>query len=118
MLNSITIMGRLTDDPVFRQLPTGTHLATFTLACERNFSYKGDEKQTTDFIDVSAWRGNADFVAKNFHKGSMIVVDGRLQTRSYTDAGGNNRVAAEVNAENIYFGEPKAASADKEEERA
>lgn len=116
MLNSITIMGRLTDDPVLRELPTGTHLATFTVACERNFSYKSDDKQTTDFIDVSAWRGTADFVAKNFRKGSMIVVDGRLQTRSYTDAGGNTRVSAEVNAENIYFGEPKT-KADNEEER-
>ena len=112
MLNSITIMGRLTDDPVFRQLPTGTHLATFTLACERNFSYKGDEKQTTDFIDVSAWRGNADFVAKNFRKGSMVVVSGRLQSRKWQDRDGNNRTSWEINVDNVYFGESRRDSSD------
>ena len=115
MLNSIVIMGRLTDDPKFQTLPTGTNLATFTVACERDFSGKSEAKQTTDLIDVSAWRGNADFVRKHFRKGNMIVVDGRLQTRSYTDSEGKTRVSTEVNAENIYFGEPKAAKAGEED---
>lgn len=105
MLNTITIMGRLTRDPELRYTQNQTPVASFTLAVDRDFS-RGDEKQT-DFIDVVAWRQTAEFVSKYFQKGSMAAVNGRLQIRDWTDRDGNKRRSAEVVAENVYFGESK-----------
>ena len=106
MLNHIVLMGRLTRDPELRHTQSGLPVVGFTLAVDRDFSREGSEKQT-DFIDVTAWRGTAEFVAKWFQKGRMAVVSGRLQTRKYTDRDGNNRTAFEVVADNVYFGEGK-----------
>lgn len=104
MLNHITIMGRLVRDPELRSTQTGTPVASFTLAVDRD--RKGpDGERTTDFIDCVAWRGTAEFVSRYFSKGRMAVVDGRLQIREYTDREGNNRRTAEVVAENVYFGD-------------
>lgn len=109
MLNTITIMGRLTRDPELRYTQQNTPVASFTLAVDRDF---GDKQ--TDFIDCVAWRSTAEFVDKYFSKGSMAVVSGRLQIRSWTDDNGNKRRNAEVVAEHVYFGESKRreASAD------
>lgn len=109
MLNTITIMGRLTRDPELRYTQSNTPVASFTLAVDRDF----DEKQT-DFIDCVAWRGTGEFVDRYFSKGSMAIVSGRLQIRSWTDDNGNKRRNAEVVAEHVYFGESKRreASAD------
>lgn len=109
MLNTITIMGRLTRDPELRYTQSNTPVASFTLAVDRDFG----EKQT-DFIDCVAWRGTGEFVDKYFSKGSMAIVSGRLQIRSWTDDNGNKRRSAEVVAEHVYFGESKRreASAD------
>lgn len=108
-LNNITIMGRLTRDPELRYTQSNTPVASFTLAVDRDF---GDKQ--TDFIDCVAWRGTGEFVDKYFSKGSMAIVSGRLQIRSWTDDNGNKRRSAEVVAENVYFGESKRreASAD------
>lgn len=105
MLNHITIMGRLTRDPELRRTGSGKAVASFTVAVDRDFS-QGDEKQT-DFIDCVAWKNTAEFISKYFTKGSMIVVSGRLQIRSWTDKDGNKRRTAEVVADNVYFGEAK-----------
>lgn len=105
MLNNITLMGRLTRDPELRYTQSQTPVASFTLAVDRDFS-RGEEKQT-DFIDIVAWRQTAEFVSKYFQKGSMAVVNGRLQIRDWTDRDGNKRRSAEVVAENVYFGETK-----------
>lgn len=106
MLNSIVIMGRLTDEPDFRMTPSQVPVASFTVACERDFTGREKTKQT-DFINVVAWRGNAEFVSKHFHKGSMIVVDGRLQTRTWEDRDGKKHEEVEINAESVYFGESR-----------
>ena len=109
MLNHIVIMGRLTRDPELRQIGSGVSVANFSVAVDRDFS-KGEEKET-DFIDCVAWRHTGEFVSKYFTRGSLIVVSGRLQVRSYTDKDGNNRRAAEIVADNCYFGGSKNAGA-------
>lgn len=106
MLNKIVIMGRLTRDPELRYTQSGTAVASFSLAVERDYRSDGGEKET-DFIDVVAWRNTAEFVSQYFSKGRMAVVDGRLQLRSWTDKDGNNRRSAEVVASSVYFCDSK-----------
>ena len=106
MLNHITIMGRLTRDPELRRTGSGAAVASFTIACDRDFAPQGQEKET-DFIDVVAWRQTGEFAAKYFTKGRMAIVSGRLQIRSWKDKDGNNRKTAEVVADSIYFGDSK-----------
>ena len=110
MLNHITIMGRLTRDPELRRTGSGVAVASFTVAVDRDFSGKDSGERETDFIDCVAWRNTGEFVSKYFTKGSMAVVSGRLQIRSWTDKDGNKRRTAEVVADNVYFGESKRAS--------
>ena len=107
MLNHITIMGRLTRDPELRRTGTGIAVASFTVAVDRDFSSRDGGEKETDFIDCVAWRQTGEFVSKYFTKGSMIVVSGRLQIRSWTDKEGNKRRTAEVVADNVYFGDSK-----------
>ena len=107
MLNHITIMGRMTRDPELRRTGSGIAVAGFTVAVDRDFSGKDGREKETDFIDCVAWRQTGEFVSKYFTKGSMIVVSGRLQMRSWTDKDGNKRRTAEVVAENVYFGDSK-----------
>ena len=106
MLNKVILMGRLTRDPELRRTGSGTAVTGFSLAVDRDFKGQSGEKET-DFIDVVAWRNTAEFVSKYFTKGRMAVVEGRLQIRSYTDKDGNNRRAAEVVADNVYFGDSR-----------
>ena len=106
MLNHITIMGRLTRDPELRRTGNGTAVASFTVAVDRDIAPQGQDRET-DFIDCVAWRNTGEFVAKYFTKGRMIVVDGRLQMRKYTDKNGNNRTVAEIVANHCYFGDSK-----------
>ena len=106
MLNHIVLMGRLTRDPELRRTQSGTAVAAFALAVDRDF--KGDDgEKKTDFIDIVAWRNTAEFVSKYFTKGRMAVVEGRLQIRPWTDKDGNKRRSAEVVADNVYFGDSK-----------
>ena len=107
MLNHITIMGRLTRDVELRRTGSGVAVASFTLAVDRDFADKQSGEKETDFIDCVAWRSTGEFVSKYFTKGSMAVVSGRLQIRSWTDKDGNKRRSAEVLADNVYFGEAK-----------
>ena len=107
MLNRIILMGRLTRDPELRHTQTGTPVASFSLAVDRDFKDKQTGEKATDFIDVVAWRQTAEFVSRFFTKGRMAVVEGRLQLRDYTDRDGNKRRAAEVVADNVYFGDSK-----------
>ena len=109
MLNHIVLMGRLTRDPELRQTGSGISVASFTIAVDRDYTAQGAEKET-DFVDIVAWRGTADFVSKYFAKGRMAVVSGRLQIRNWQDKEGNKRRSAEVVADNIYFGESKKDS--------
>ena len=107
MLNHITIMGRLTKDVELRRTNSGTPVASFTVAVDRDFS----KEKETDFIDLVAWNKTAEFVSKHFAKGRMAIISGRLQIRSWTDKDGNKRKTAEVIAENVYFGDSKKDSA-------
>lgn len=106
MLNTITIMGRLTRDPELRRTSSGVAVASFTLACERDFAAQGETRET-DFIDIVAWRYTAEFVDKYFSKGQMAIVTGRLQIRNWGDKEGNKRRSAEILADHVYFGEAK-----------
>ncbi len=110
MLNHIVIMGRLTRDPELRRTGSGVAVASFTLAVDRDFGNRESGERETDFIDCVAWRQTGEFVSKYFTKGSMAVVSGRLQIRSWTDKEGNKRRSAEVVADNVYFGESKRSS--------
>jgi single-strand DNA-binding protein len=96
-------MGRLTGEPELRHTSANLPVTSFTLAVGRSFS-KNDE---TDFIDIVAWRNQAEFVSKWFHKGMLVAVSGRLQTRTWKDKEGNNRKSFEVMAEEVHFAEPK-----------
>ncbi len=109
MLNKIIIMGRLTRDPELRRTQSGTAVTSFSLAVDRDFKSQSGEKET-DFIDVVAWRGTAEFVSKYFSKGRMAVVEGRLHIRDWTDRDGGKRRSAEVVADNVYFGDSKRDS--------
>ena len=106
MLNHIDIMGRLTKDVELRRAPAGVAVASFTIACERDYKEKSGEKET-DFIDCVAWRQTGEFAEKYFKKGSMAVVSGRLQMRDWTDKDGNKRRSAEIVANSVYFGDSK-----------
>lgn len=102
MLNVVAIMGRLVADPELRTTGNGTNVCSFRIACDRNFAQKGQERQA-DFIDVVAWRQSAEFICKYFQKGSLIAVEGSLQSRQYQDKNGNKRTAVEVLANEINF---------------
>ena len=106
MLNKIILMGRLTRDPELRRTNSGTPVASFSIAVDRDFKSQGGEKET-DFIDIVAWRSTAEFVSKYFTKGRMAVVEGRLQIRDWNAQDGTKRRTAEVIADNVYFGDTK-----------
>lgn len=102
MLNVVAIMGRLVADPELRTTTQGNSVCSFRIACDRSYVQQGQERQA-DFIDVIAWRQQAEFVSKYFQRGSLIAVEGSLQTRQYQDKQGNKRTAVEVVANNISF---------------
>ena len=110
--NRIILVGRLTRDPELRATPDGISVVRFTLAVDRGMR-AGEERQT-DFFDIVAFRQLADNVANYVTKGRLVLVEGRLQTRSYTDREGNRRKAYEVIADTVRFlerireGEPEA----------
>ena len=110
MLNHITIMGRLTRDPELRRTGSGIAVTSFTVAVDRDYKSGGSNEKEVDFIDCVAWRQAGEFVAKYFTKGRMIVVSGRLQTRTWTDKDGNKRKATEVVTDNAYFSDSKNES--------
>ena len=107
MLNHITIMGRLTRDPELRRTGSGVAVASFRVAVDRDYQPKDGGERKTDFIDCVAWRQTGEFISKYFTKGRMIVVDGRLEMRDWTDKEGNKRTSAEINVANAYFGDSK-----------
>lgn len=114
MLNKITLMGRLTKDPEMRYTQNQTPIASFALAVERDFPDKDTGGKQADFINCIAWRNTADFISKYFKKGTMAVVSGRLQIRNWKDKNGDNRQAAEVVVDSIYFGEGKKTDSNEQ----
>ena len=102
MLNVVALMGRLVADPELKTTQSGNSVCTFRVAVDRSYVQQGEERQA-DFITVTAWRKTAEFVSKYFQKGSMISVQGRLETRQYQDKNGNNRKAVEFVVDDIDF---------------
>ena len=113
MLNKIFIMGRLTRDPELRRTQTGTPVASFSLAVDRDFKDRNTGERTTDFIDCVAWRQTGEFVSRYFSKGRMAVAEGRLQLRDWVDRDGNKRRSAEVVVEQMYFGDSRSEGGQK-----
>lgn len=107
MLNKCFFMGRLTRDPELRHTQSGTAVASFSIAVDRDFKDKQTGEKATDFIDVVAWRNTAEFVSRFFSKGRMAVVVGSLQMRDWTDKDGNKRRSAEVIADSVYFADSR-----------
>ena len=118
MLNHITLMGRLTRDPELRYTSSGTPVASFSLAVDRDFAPKDGGEKQTDFIDCVAWRQTGEFASKYFQKGSMAAVKGRLQIRDWQDKEGNKRRSAEVVVDNIYFCGKKESPSGGEQVRS
>lgn len=111
MLNRVSLMGRLTADPELRHTQTGTAVASFRIAVERDFKDKTTGERGADFFSVTAWSHTAEFVSRFFTKGRMAVVDGRLQTREWQNKDGEKRFATDIVADNVYFGDSKRDSA-------
>ena len=107
MLNHITLMGRLVRDPELRRTGSGIAVESFRVAVDRDFAPKDGGERKADFIDCVAWRQTGEFISKYFTKGRMIVVDGRLEMRDWTDKDGNKRTSAEIVVANAYFGDSK-----------
>ena len=118
MLNKCLMMGRLGRDPEKRYTQNGTPVASFSLAVDRDFKDKASGGRITDWIDVVAWRQTAEFVCKYFAKGRLAVVEGRLQSRTYTDREGVKRKAVELVADNVYFADSKTVSTPPSEGNA
>lgn len=114
MFNKIILMGRLVAEPELKATPNGVNVCSFRIAVDRRFQQKGDEKKS-DFFNVVAWRGTGEFVNQYFRKGRMILVEGELQMRPYTDKNGSQATWYEINAERVSFTGEKSGSAAPEE---
>lgn len=113
MFNLVVLTGRLTADPEIKATQNGVQVCSFTIAVERR--YKQGEERQADFINIVSWRQTAEFVCKYFTKGSMIGIEGAIQTRKYQDKDGNNRTAFEVVANNVQFVESKRPQGNGED---
>lgn len=102
MLNRAILMGRITKSPELKNTQSGIPVIQISIAVDRDYTPKGQEKQT-DFINIVAWRNTAEFIAKHFEKGQLIALAGSIQTRNYTDNQGNKRSVTEVIADQVYF---------------
>ena len=105
-LNHIVLMGRLVADPELRRTGNGDAVCSYRIAVDRDFKSK-DGNREADFIDIVSWKSAGEFVSKNFTKGRMILVSGKLQMRNWTDKDGNKRTTAEVITDNVYFADSK-----------
>lgn len=105
MFNLVVLTGRLTADPELKTTPNGISVTSFSIAVSRR--YRAGEETQADFINIVAWRQTAEFVSKYFKRGSMIGIEGSIQTRKYVDKNGNNRTVFEVVANNVQFVESK-----------
>ena len=108
MLNVVVLMGRLTADPELKRTASDIAVTSFSIAVDRGANKQGE--RVADFINIVAWRHTAEFICKYFRKGSMIAIEGSLQTRNYEDKNGNKRTAYEVVANNVSFTGSKSES--------
>lgn len=108
MINSVALNGRLTRDVDLRYTTSGIAVGQFTLAVDRRFKSKSGNRET-DFISCQIWRKSAENLANYAHKGSLIGIEGRIQTRTYDNKQGQKIYVTEVIAENFSLLEPKPA---------
>lgn len=108
-LNLVALMGRLCSDPELKTTPNGVSVTSFAIAVDRKYQPQGEERKA-DFIDIVAWRNQAEFICKYFKKGSMIGIEGEIQTRTYQDKNGNNRKAVEIVVGHVTFCGSKSES--------
>ena len=113
MINRVVLVGRLTQDPSLRKTQSGISVVSFTVACNRRFSGGNGQDRQADFINCVAWRQSADFMAQYCHKGALVGVEGRIQTRNYDDATGRRVYVTEVVCDNVQILESKAASQNR-----
>ena len=109
MLNKIIVMGRIVNDIELKKTQSGVEVCSFKVACDRDFK-SADGKKECDFIPVVAWRNTAVFVSRFMSKGRMVVVDGKLQSRQWTDKNNNKRTEWEIQADNVYFADSKQSN--------
>ena len=110
MLNVVALLGRLTADPELKQTQSGISVCSFSIAVDRRFSGRDSERKT-DFINITSWRQQAEFVCRYFHKGDVIGVEGSIQTRNYEDKNGNKRTATEIVTDNVFFTGARSSNA-------
>ena len=108
MINRVILVGRMTKDPILRKTQSGTSVTSFTVACDRRIKTEG--QPTADFINCVCWNKVADNTAQFTHKGSLVGVEGRIQTRSYDDQSGRRVYVTEVVADSVQFLEPKGTN--------
>lgn len=110
MLNNCTFMGRLTRDPEIRYTKSQLPVASFSIAVDRDYSGKDGGEKQTDFFNCVAWRSTAEFISRYFKKGSMICVNGRMQTKEWENRDGEKRTGVELQVNSVYFAESKRDS--------
>ena len=103
MFNKAILIGRLTADPELKQTQSGISVSSFRIAVDRRYTSRDSGERKADFIDITTWRQQAEFVNRYFHKGDPIGIEGSIQTRNYEDRNGNKRTAVEVVADNVFF---------------
>lgn len=103
MLNKIFLQGRLVADPELRHTPNGVAVASFRLAVDRDFKDRDTGERKADFFNIVAWRQQAEFISRYFNKGSMALIEGKLQSRDYNDKDGNRRYVTEVVVDSVFF---------------
>jgi single-strand DNA-binding protein len=112
MINRVTLVGRLTRDPDLRYTPNGVAITRFSIAVNRNFTNQQGEREA-DFINIVTWRGLAENCANYLQKGSLVGVDGRLQTGKYENKEGHTVYTTDVVAESVQFLDRKGEANNK-----
>ena len=111
-MNICALTGRLTIDPELKTTQSGVSVTSFAIAVDRKYQPQGEERKA-DFIDIVAWRNHAEFICKYFKKGSMIAIEGEIQTRNFEDKNGNKRKAVEVLVNHVSFCGSKSDSGSR-----
>ena len=109
-LNKVILMGHMTADPELKQTTSGISVCSFSIGVNRRYSKADQGQQSVDFINIVAWRQQAEFVSKYFAKGQQMALVGALQTRTWEDKNGNKRKSVEVVADEVYFADSKRTS--------
>ena len=115
MFNKVILMGRLARDVDARQTPSGKTVARFTLAVDRRQGKNTQGQQTADFLNIVAWERLADFCSNYLQKGTKILLEGQLQSRSYEAQDGSKRYVTEVVARDIEFAESKGSQSNTQQ---